>query len=590
MIPLLIVDDDPHFLDVAKICLEKTGDFTADTAESAREALEMMEPGTYDAIVSDYEMPKINGIEFLKTVRGGGSTIPFILFTGKGREEVVIEALNEGADFYLQKGGRPEAQFAELSHKIRQAVSYHQAKDLYQTVFENTGTAMMILEDDTTISYANAEIERLTGYSKKEIEGRVKWTELLLEDDVGKMMEYHRLRRIEPDAAPKTYEIHFINKQGEIRDASLVATMMPGTEKSIISLIDITDRKQVEEAVQRSENLYRTLFESTSAPTLILAEDTTILWANSAVEEFSGFTKDEVQRKKTLIGFVVEEDLERMREYLQLLKSDPGTTPENYEFRFIDRAGDLHNIYLTAAIIPETKLSVASMMDITDLKSAERALENTNTKLQLLSSITRHDILNQVNVLESYILLLGGLLPDDPEMQNYFDKITEMTAGIESQITFTRDYEHLGMDPSRWQGVDGAVERAAAGCANLTSVNVSIDTSGVEIFADPMLEKVFINICDNAVRHGGHVTEISVTCREEEGADAIITLEDDGVGIPVDRKEEIFGRGFGRNTGYGLFLVKEVLDITGMSIRETGEEGKGARFEITVPPGVWRRG
>lgn len=362
---VLIVDDEPDLLELTKIYLKKTGDFTVDIAESAREALEKMQTTTYDAVVSDYEMPEMNGIEFLKTVRGSGSDMPFIIFTGKGREDVVIEAINEGANFYLQKGGQPKAQFAELSHKIRQAISHKQAqealyaseqfqravlssspigiglvrnrildwandamysmigysqeellgqsarmlypsdgefrragqllyetgevetewvrkdgtvfpcilrmsplnpasvedgviaavvditelkeaKELYQTIFENTGTAMIISEDDTTISYINEEAGNFWGYSREELEGRVKWPELVLEDDVGMMMEYHRLRRIDPDTAPKSYEFRFIKKHGEIRDASLVATMIPGTKKSIISLIDITGQKDAE--------------------------------------------------------------------------------------------------------------------------------------------------------------------------------------------------------------------------------------------------------------------------------------------------------------------------------------------------------
>ncbi len=103
-----------------------------------------------------------------------------------------------------------------------------------------------------------------------------------------------------------------------------------------------------------------------------------------------------------------------------------------------------------------------------------------------------------------------------------------------------------------------------------------------------MLEKVFHNLFDNAVRHGGHVTEISVTCREDEDGKMVIAVEDDGIGIPAEMKERIFRHGYGRHTGYGLFLVQEILAITGMSIRETGEEGKGACFEITVPHNVWR--
>ncbi|MGC9435905.1 MAG: sensor histidine kinase [Methanomicrobiales archaeon] len=225
------------------------------------------------------------------------------------------------------------------------------------------------------------------------------------------------------------------------------------------------------------------------------------------------------------------------------------------------------------------------LQEITDRKAAERALEVANKKLQILSGITRHDILNQVNALAGYTDLLGGVLPDDPEMQDYIDGITKATSAVERQITFTRDYEQLGMQPSRWQRVGDVAQRAASGI----DIPVSTDTGALEIFADPMLEKVFFNLFDNAIRHGEHVTEISVTCREDEGGNVVVAVEDDGVGVPAEMKEQIFMKGFGRHTGYGLFLIQEILAITGMSIRECGEEGKGARFEITVPPGAWRR-
>jgi len=200
------------------------------------------------------------------------------------------------------------------------------------------------------------------------------------------------------------------------------------------------------------------------------------------------------------------------------------------------------------------------------------------------SSITRHDILNQITGLAGYIGLLGEVLPDDPEMRKYIDRITKATSAIERQITFTHDYEHLGVDPSRWERVTDALSN----CIHITGVNVSIDIGTLEVFADPMLEKVFLNLFDNAVRHGEHVTEISVTCRKEDGARTVIAVDDNGIGISAEMKKRIFRDGFGRNTGYGLFLVQELLAITGMSIQETGEEGKGACFEIIVPNDVWR--
>ena len=124
---VLYVDDEPDLLDLGKIFLEMTGDLAVVTALSAGAALEIMKEHRFDAIVSDFQMPGMDGIVFLKKIRSGGDTTPFILFTGKGREEIVIEALNSGADFYLQKGGDPSAQFTELHHKILQAAQNRMA-------------------------------------------------------------------------------------------------------------------------------------------------------------------------------------------------------------------------------------------------------------------------------------------------------------------------------------------------------------------------------------------------------------------------------------------------------------------------------
>ena len=130
IIRVLYVDDEPALLESGKIFLEESGQFSVDVITSAPAALALLNSKTYDAIIADYQMPEMNGIEFLKRVRTSGNTIPFILFTGRGREEVVIQALNEGADFYLQKGGEQQSQYAELAHKIRQAVQRRLAEGL----------------------------------------------------------------------------------------------------------------------------------------------------------------------------------------------------------------------------------------------------------------------------------------------------------------------------------------------------------------------------------------------------------------------------------------------------------------------------
>lgn len=122
MISVLLVDDDPTILDITRLYLQRGGEFSVATCRSAIDALGMLDNRSFDAIISDYEMPDMDGIEFLKVIRARGDTTPFIIFTGHGQEEVVIEALTSGANFYLQKNGDPKGMFAELKNRVRQAV------------------------------------------------------------------------------------------------------------------------------------------------------------------------------------------------------------------------------------------------------------------------------------------------------------------------------------------------------------------------------------------------------------------------------------------------------------------------------------
>lgn len=153
MISILYVDDDSSLLDLGKIYIERSGQFHVDTRQSAVKAMDVMKKNIYDAVVSDYQMPDMDGIAFLNAVRETWPSLPFILFTGRGREEVVIEALNCGADHYLQKGGEPKSQFAELMHVISRSVERKRANDtilhlnrLY-AVLSRTNRAMIHIRD-----------------------------------------------------------------------------------------------------------------------------------------------------------------------------------------------------------------------------------------------------------------------------------------------------------------------------------------------------------------------------------------------------------------------------------------------------------
>jgi signal transduction histidine kinase len=220
--------------------------------------------------------------------------------------------------------------------------------------------------------------------------------------------------------------------------------------------------------------------------------------------------------------------------------------------------------------------------DITRFRQAQEALKRSNEKLNLLNSITRHDVANQLTILHGYIQLARMQEPDTV-VGDFLKKIEAASDTIQRQIEFTRAYQDLGVRAPDWFRLDEILARTRpAGLVFMSLCN------HCEIFADPMLEKVFFNLFDNALRHGERVTSIAVRCEQAEG-ELQITIEDDGIGIPLDQKQKIFQKGFGKNTGYGLFLVREILAITGIQIHETGRYGSGARFEISVPRGGYRR-
>jgi len=221
-----------------------------------------------------------------------------------------------------------------------------------------------------------------------------------------------------------------------------------------------------------------------------------------------------------------------------------------------------------------------------ELRASEKTLRLANKKLKLLSGITRHDITNQLTVLVGYLRILERKQPDT-SCSEHFKKINTSAQRIAAMIQFTREYEKIGINIPSWQDcrtlVDAAVKQAPLG-----KVMVKNDLPpGTEVFADPLVIRVFFNLIDNAVRYGNKITTIRFSVEECDG-DHLIVCEDDGDGVVAGEKEKIFERGYGKNTGMGLFLAREILDITGITIRETGEAGKGARFEMTVPKGAYR--
>jgi signal transduction histidine kinase len=220
--------------------------------------------------------------------------------------------------------------------------------------------------------------------------------------------------------------------------------------------------------------------------------------------------------------------------------------------------------------------------DITKHKKAETALLQANHQLNLMASITRHDILNNVSALLGYVTILRMKF-QNPALSYYFTKLEDITTAIQHLISDTQMYQNFGIAEPKWLEAGTLIRHLQIP----ETIVLTVDLADVELYADPLLEKVFFNLLDNSIRHGQTVTEIHVSSRHKDDR-LILSWEDNGVGIPPEEKNRIFEKGFGKNTGLGLFLCREILSITNISIQETGEPGRGARFEITVPPGGYR--
>jgi signal transduction histidine kinase len=168
----------------------------------------------------------------------------------------------------------------------------------------------------------------------------------------------------------------------------------------------------------------------------------------------------------------------------------------------------------------------------------------------------------------------------------YLDYAEKTIGTIKRQIAFTTEYESIGVLAPVWQPLSDTV-RSAVSQLHTTGVAIDVADNPVEIYADPLLEKVFLNLIHNALKHGGRVTRISISLNENDRG-LVISVADNGTGILPENKNHLFEPGFGKHKGLGLFLAKEILVMTGMTIDETGESGKGARFEIVVPRGGYR--
>lgn len=224
-------------------------------------------------------------------------------------------------------------------------------------------------------------------------------------------------------------------------------------------------------------------------------------------------------------------------------------------------------------------------IDISERKRLENALQKVTRKISLLNTIIFTDIQNKIFVQRGYHQLLRNTTPDR-QVREYLEREEAAVRDIQSSLEFARQYNDMGATPPRWQNVPEVLLFAISHLDTIT-LRREFRLGGLEIYADPLLERVFLNLVENTLQHASGATFIRAEFRKADDG-LVITFEDDGPGIPASDKERIFAKGRGSSGAVGLFLSREILSITGITIIENGEPGKGARFELLVPPGAFR--
>jgi len=492
----------------------------------------------------------------------------------------------------------------DITDRKKMEEALRESEDKYRTIFETTGTATAIIDEDMRILLANAEFETLCGYSKEEIEGKKSWTEFARQKDLERMKEYHRLRRIDTNAAPRTYEFGFIDRRGNIRDIHLSIAMIPGTQKSVASLLDITERKRAEEALQESEKRYRLLAENLTDVIWTMDMNLRYTYVSPSVESLRGYSVEEVMAqsieevlppassevvKKVFAEELATEQIEERRRFssrtldLELRRKDGSTVWTEVKMNFL-RAPDGRPV----GILGVTR-------DITERKRAEKTFRESEERLHFLSShlltaqeterkrisMELHDELGQALI--ALKLRLSSIQRKLRKDQKVLRDECEYTQGSIEQII--ENVRRLSQDLSPYLlenlGLTAALRRLIDDLAKDHKIETSLDIADIDNSLSQKRQLIVYRIFQEAltnIRRHAQATHISVVIKKEKDSLSFL-VEDDGKGFDV---KQVTMRDSGEK-GLGLAAIEERVRMLDGSLDIWSEVGKGTRISFTIP-------
>jgi len=382
-IRVLHVDDELEFLKVAKQCLEVQGPFQVDSASSVEEALEKLKKESYDAVISDYQMPGKDGLQFLRELRANRNGIPFIIFTGKGREEVAIEALNLGANQYLNKTGDPATVYCELAHGIRQAVEKNKTEEelkRFSSAVKSSFDGVVICDMSRRIIEVNSAVARIYGSTdENELIGKNS-LDLLAPEERDSAMEGFKELLKEGSRTSRGYTA--ITKSGNRLPVEISVTLMKNGEGKPIGFVciirDTTERRKAEER-------YKVLVEQ-SLEGIGIAQGVPprLVFANPAMAKLSGYTREELA-SVPMDRLIHPDDrsvfFSRLKDRLEGKK-----VPSHNEYRAIRKDGEVVWIDLSSSRIDYNGRPAVqgTFIDITERKKAEGEMQKREESFRTL--------------------------------------------------------------------------------------------------------------------------------------------------------------------------------------------------------------
>jgi len=522
-------------------------------------------------------------------------------------------------------------QLRDITNQKRTEEALRQSENYYRSIFETSGSAMFILEQDTTISHANSNFEELSGYSRKEVEGKKSWTEFVHPDDVAWMKEYHFSRRQDPGVVPQNYEFRFIDRHGEVHQGFLTIDMIPETTKSVVSLIDITERKQTEEALRQSEKRLSDIIEFLPDATLAIDREKRVIIWNKAIEEMTGVPASEMlgkgeyvytipfygKARPQLMDLVFEDTKKVESLYPAITRQGNTLLAEVFCDALYGNTGAW--IFAKASPLHDIKGNVVGAIevirDITDRKQTEQALlqakeqaETANrAKSEFLANMS-HEIRTPINGIMGMLQLLQ-YSDLNVDQQRYVEIGLESAERLNRLLTDILDLSKVEANKlvikeeefilvNLIQSTRDIFKQLTQKNQNEVSINVEDNIPEQLIGDSTRLNQILFNLVGNANKYtqDGQI-ELEVTLLSIPQVDKcrlLFVIADNGPGISEERINKIFDvftqgsdsssytREF-EGAGLGLPLVKRLVDLMNGSISISSKEGEGTSVYVSLP-------